>query len=282
MVETWTKLMSSILDSSVWCYDNSTKIVWITLMAMADKNGIVHGAIPGIARRAGVTTKEAREAMEIFQKPDPDSRSQDHDGRRVERRGRDWFLLNHSAIRELGRHEAELARKRKWWAENRGKDAGLDEPSASTRPIQSQIPDSDPDPDPKSDPDPDPKAVKKKSTLLRKESKSGETWKAYSLAYEIRYGTAPKGNAGQYSMCCKLVDYLEADTAPLVAQYYLSINNAYYNGRAHPLSALVADHQKVHMEWKTGTQITQTESREQDRLSKDGREWKNVIDKMGE
>ena len=37
----FTKLFQSILTSSVWSEDNETRIVWITMLALADQNGSV-------------------------------------------------------------------------------------------------------------------------------------------------------------------------------------------------------------------------------------------------
>ena len=45
----YTKLFNSILASTVWSEPNETRIVWITLLAMADKNGIIEGSVPGLA-----------------------------------------------------------------------------------------------------------------------------------------------------------------------------------------------------------------------------------------
>ena len=51
MSVTFTKLFSSITASTVWVEDSDTRVVWITLLAMADKKGRVWGSVPnhGIA-----------------------------------------------------------------------------------------------------------------------------------------------------------------------------------------------------------------------------------------
>ena len=50
----FVKVHSSILDSSVWLEDDRTRIVWFTLMAMADRDGRVEASVPGLANRARV------------------------------------------------------------------------------------------------------------------------------------------------------------------------------------------------------------------------------------
>jgi hypothetical protein len=140
--EYFVKVYASILDSSVWDHDAETRIVWITLLAMADASGKIHASVPGIANRARVSLEKTEQALDIFQQPDPYSRNQAFDGRRLERIDRDWLILNYPEhrSRHLMRKEAERARKRRWWRENKSVvtketernklDAKLDAPSA--------------------------------------------------------------------------------------------------------------------------------------------------------
>jgi len=124
MADSFTKLWGSILDSSVWGEPPHVRIVWITLLAMADQHGYVGASVDGIARRAAVTLDEAREALERFQQPDDLSRSSDHDGRRVERVDRGWHLLNYEYFRDLRdkeqRRAYEADRKRRYRAKVKG------------------------------------------------------------------------------------------------------------------------------------------------------------------
>jgi hypothetical protein len=126
MSDGFVKLFNCILDSSVWSYDAETKIVWITMLAMADKNGYVHAAVPGIKNRAQVSLEATERALEIFQAPDPHSRSEANDGRRVERQGRSWLILNFEEHRQRQVRENEKARKREWWRKNKTKPETLD------------------------------------------------------------------------------------------------------------------------------------------------------------
>ena len=54
----YTKLFSSILASTIWDEDAPTRLVWITLLAMSDKNRTVEGSIPGLAHQARVSLAE--------------------------------------------------------------------------------------------------------------------------------------------------------------------------------------------------------------------------------
>lgn len=97
----FTKLFSSILDSTIWQEPPATKLVWITMLAMVDRNGEVHTSIPGLAKRAGVTNQECETALACFQSPDPYSRTKDHEGRRIRVIDGGFELLNHGKYRAL-------------------------------------------------------------------------------------------------------------------------------------------------------------------------------------
>lgn len=108
MAEGYTKLFSGIVMSTVWTYDSDTKVVWVTLLAMADERGNVVGTIPGLAKMAGVTVEATRKAMAIFLAPDPDSGSKEFEGRRIETIDRGWRLLMHPKYRALRSREEKL------------------------------------------------------------------------------------------------------------------------------------------------------------------------------
>ncbi len=95
----YTKLFNSILASTIWRADNVTRIVWITLLAMADKNGIAEGSVPGLADFARVSIKDARKAIANLSAPDEDSRTKEHNGRRIEAVDGGWRIINHAKYR---------------------------------------------------------------------------------------------------------------------------------------------------------------------------------------
>lgn len=96
----YAKLFSSILDSTVWETPLHVRVVWIAMMAMKDRRGVVEASVPGLAKRAGVTREQAEEALSCFLSPDPDSRSKEFEGRRIEEVDGGWILLNHSKYRD--------------------------------------------------------------------------------------------------------------------------------------------------------------------------------------
>lgn len=119
----FTKVHQSILQSSLWCEDSDTKVVWITLLALADKHGEVAGSIPGLARTAGVPLDRCQAAIAKFLSPDPFSRTPDNEGRRLEAIDGGWALVNYAKYR----HEAskEDAKERNAKRQQRHRDKAL-------------------------------------------------------------------------------------------------------------------------------------------------------------
>lgn len=124
MPETYTKLFNSILTSTVWDEDAATRLVWITMLAMADQHGEVYGSVPGLAHMARVDRPDCERALERLSSPDPDSRSSDHAGRRIEKIDGGWGVLNHAKYRSIASKEERQARdrerKRREYARRKG------------------------------------------------------------------------------------------------------------------------------------------------------------------
>jgi hypothetical protein len=95
----WTKLYSSIIHSTVWREDDHVRLVWITLLAMCDKNGDVESSIPGLADAARVSIDNCIDALDKLRLPDKFSRSVEFDGRRICDIDGGWCVLNYKKYR---------------------------------------------------------------------------------------------------------------------------------------------------------------------------------------
>lgn len=115
----FTKLFSSITESTIWCERDPIRLTWITMMAMADRKGRVYGSLPGLAHRARVSIEDAAEAIDKFQLPDQYSRTKEFDGKRIEIIDGGWRLLNYSKYREMRDDEASKEAKRDYISERR-------------------------------------------------------------------------------------------------------------------------------------------------------------------
>lgn len=119
----YTKLFGSILDSTVWLTPSHVRLVWITMLAMADRDGIVEASVPGLAKRAAVTLAEVEDALACLMAPDPHSRTPDHEGRRIEAVDGGWLLLNHGKYRDKASADEQREKARLRMAAKRARDA---------------------------------------------------------------------------------------------------------------------------------------------------------------
>lgn len=145
MSDTYTKLFSSITESTIWSEPAGTRLVWITMLAKANRHGEVFGAVPGIARLANVTLDEAQCAIETLLAPDQWSRTPDNEGRRIAPIDGGWRLLNFAKFDAM-RSASESAERRRqskldWDREHRN-----DRPNAAYRnKITPDLPPTTPD-----------------------------------------------------------------------------------------------------------------------------------------
>ena len=115
----FTKLYSSILDSSVWDEDVYTRILWVTMLAKADQNGMVIASPARLRARANIPQAKFDQALITLAAPDPESRTPDNDGRRIKRVQGGWLVLNHKIYRNKRDPEERRVYQREWDRKNR-------------------------------------------------------------------------------------------------------------------------------------------------------------------
>jgi hypothetical protein len=121
----FVKLDTGILDSTLWLQKDQRDIfITSLLMAMprefdeevpqlevdtltatgfvvpAGWYGFIPASGPGIVRRAMVDAKDGMEALRALGSPEPDSRSRDHEGRRMVRVDGGYIILNYMRFRD--------------------------------------------------------------------------------------------------------------------------------------------------------------------------------------
>lgn len=122
----FTKLDEGIVHSSVWSEPYPTRVLWVTMLAMCDSRGFVASSRSGLTRAANITQVEFDASIEILEGPDPDSRSPEHDGRRVEKRDGGWQVLNYQKYRNFSYSSSpEAVRQRKHRGRARPCDGSL-------------------------------------------------------------------------------------------------------------------------------------------------------------
>lgn len=135
MSMTFTKLFSSITESSIWMQDDHTRIVWIAMLAMSDKRGRVWASVPGLANRSRVPVASVERAISIFLAPDTYSRTKDNEGQRIAEIDGGWRLLNHQKYRDMRDDEDRREQNREAQQRARAKVSKLadsQQPSANS------------------------------------------------------------------------------------------------------------------------------------------------------
>jgi len=132
----FVKLHRAILDSTVWM-DRDVRDVFITSLLMADPRelkvrtptikiaslhldefivppgwyGFVRAASTGIIHRTQIARKKGMAALEVLASPDFESKSKEHDGRRMVRIDGGFIILNYFKFRERDETAAERMRR---------------------------------------------------------------------------------------------------------------------------------------------------------------------------
>lgn len=96
----FTKLFHSITTSSIWNTDDKTRIVWVTMLALCDPDGIVRASVGGLAHASRVSKEDCQKSLDVLLAPDDDSRSEEFEGRRIEKVDGGFLVLNYLKYRE--------------------------------------------------------------------------------------------------------------------------------------------------------------------------------------
>lgn len=105
----YTPVFDSVYHGTL-CGRWPTLPVWLTVLPMADRNGQIDLTYQAISALTGWPTDLLKQAFAELMQPDPDSRSDEHEGRRLVPIDSDrqwgWQVVNHSKYREKARKAA--------------------------------------------------------------------------------------------------------------------------------------------------------------------------------
>ncbi len=208
----YVKVFDSIIHSTIWQEGLHIKVVWVTMLAMADPYGSVQASVPGLAKAAGVTLTQCEDALALLLAPDPYSRSKEADGRRIEVISGGWELINYNRYRKLKsiEQERELSAERSMRYRSRHAERHAASRIVTVRHGSSQQEEEDVKEEEKKE-----KEKKEKETSLRSEKKvagvagpekqnkksqrytsKGFSDRAVDLAFVIKDSIAPKFEPG--------------------------------------------------------------------------------------
>lgn len=119
----FTKLDSRIIDSSIWDEDSNVLKVFIAFWTKCNPEGIVDATYNAMYRTANLCDKEKKplpveafdNALQVLLNPDPNSRSKENEGRRIQRLDESkWLVTTYADHREFTYSDnPEAVKKRK-------------------------------------------------------------------------------------------------------------------------------------------------------------------------
>jgi hypothetical protein len=129
----FAKVFGQIFDSSV-AEDYLVRLVFEDFLVLADKLGVVDMTPQAVSRRTNVPLEIVQRGILVLSSPDPESRSQGEEGRRLvpidSHRSWGWQIVNYEHYRNLRDEEARRAYFRDAKREQRSKKCA-DSPAAS-------------------------------------------------------------------------------------------------------------------------------------------------------
>ena len=112
----YSKLHSTVVNSSLWSQSLAARVLFVSLLAVCDQDGVACGSKSGLTRQANIPPEDAEEAWRVLLSPDAESsdgiRAPENEGRRIEPVAGGFRLLNFAYYRGL-RNEDERRRQNK-------------------------------------------------------------------------------------------------------------------------------------------------------------------------
>lgn len=129
----YTILKSSIIYSTIWEEDAETCKVWVTMLAMRNKDGEIFSSLPGLSHVSRIGLEKTIESVQKFISPDKNSTTKEHEGRRIEEISGGWRLLNHEKVKAEASSANKAAYMATYMKKKRAKEksTGLDGKPAS-------------------------------------------------------------------------------------------------------------------------------------------------------
>jgi uncharacterized phage protein (TIGR02220 family) len=100
-MNTWTPIWNKLPDSSIWLESKEVKILFVTMLALKDRDHVVRLNAFELSRKSNLTEQEVIDALEVLKSPDTKRlEPQEYEGRRIERVEDGWLILNGEKYRE--------------------------------------------------------------------------------------------------------------------------------------------------------------------------------------
>lgn len=94
-MDTFTPIWSQIVTSSVWSEPYYVRVLWLTMLAVKDRDYVVRKTAFALSRLANMSEQEVLDGLKVLSGPDTKRiEPQPNEGRRIERVEDGWLILN--------------------------------------------------------------------------------------------------------------------------------------------------------------------------------------------
>ena len=126
----YSKLHSSLVNSSLWSERDDVRLLFITLLAVCDRGGYVYGSKIGLERLANISPDpDDVSPWTTLMSPDSESsdilRNPENEGRRIEEVPGGFHLLNFEYYRGLRNDDERREQTRRAVAKHRARKASV-------------------------------------------------------------------------------------------------------------------------------------------------------------
>lgn len=166
--------------------------LWPYMLATCDKKGRVEVNPPMVAVMLGCAAEDVVAALAFLEAPDPNSRTKEYEGRRIEKVGQFLYqILNYVKYRDIRAEEERLEYQREWDRQHRPSGAARQKASSPTKsPTKSDKVRRGPT---------SPTKVEVEAEVDKKNASGGangqEAVAIFCEAFKGHYGTSPSGPA---------------------------------------------------------------------------------------
>lgn len=143
--KTWAPLWNTIVTSTLWGESKEVRLLFVTMLALKDVNGIVLATTAGLQRLANLDSfAETAAALKVLESPDQHTDTpQEFEGRRIERIPGGWKILNHLKHRneiEVNRKEYQRRKQKEYRARLKEAKPAPGQPQARKGPETPSVP----------------------------------------------------------------------------------------------------------------------------------------------
>jgi len=238
----YTKLFQYLTHNEIWEEPAYVRIVWITLISLANKNYCVtETPMKSFIAHSNLLKEECEDALELL--IEKGIISQNLTG---------WKINQFDPV-DIAKKDDRREYQKSKMREYRSKITGTSKKKL---------------------------VVKNKPKKAVKKATNCEAWEAYSHAYWLRYGVEPVRNQKTNAQMTAFIKRIGVNEAPGIAEFYISNNSHYYVQKLHPVGILLQEAEKLRTEFITKTQVSTVQAKIVDRQMATKNAFQKLLDQL--